>query len=138
MNDASRFWPELTLRLAEFLRALFVPRTFGALKVRLLSLVILGLVLDIGIKFQLAAGALRQWPQFSFELAGPDTTVIVAALVTAVFFVAADLVLHLRRITVDHDLMKLATDPQTDPELRKAIIKAVTLREENREQVRAV
>ena len=136
MNGDSAFWADLVLHLAGFLRGLFVPKTFGALKVRLLTLVVLGLALDVGIKLQLSAGRLPEWPRFTFEIAGPDTAVVIAALVAVSFCVAADLALHLRRLALDRDLVGLAKDPQLDPRLRQAIINAVLIPEHKRQNHR--
>lgn len=120
----------MTDLLLQFVRILF-PRSFIAFKVRLYSLLLLGLVVDFGLRLRLRPLSNNAEPGLSLELSGPDLAVIIVCAITLIFLVLVNWILRIRHQQLRMESIELAKQPGIPNGLKRDVIREV-LRESQR------
>lgn len=101
---------------------LIVPRAFLGLKVRLFTLLVLGLAVDVGLRLRIEFRPTSGLPSVDLQFDASDAVIVASCAVTVVFLVTVDWILYLRRQRLHRDLLALVKDSAVpDPQKAKII-----------------
>ena len=107
------------------------PQNFMAVKVRLFSLLTIGLIVKSAVGIDLSLLRRGGVSSVDLKVAGADLVSVLVVAVTLAFLVMADIVIFIRRRAFDRELLEFAKDPSVSEPLKRDVIHAL-LDERNR------
>jgi hypothetical protein len=116
--------------IIELIARIFFPRSFMALKVRLFTLLIAGLIASFAFNFELRWGQNTNLPTLVLSVPGNDIWTVLIAALTLFFLVLADLFIIVRRQRFDKELLDFTRESNVRNVVKEYVI-AHVLRERN-------
>ena len=118
--------------LLEIILRLLVPRSFIGLKIRLFSLLIVGVIADLGLKISISTSKASSIPIFGFEIPGSSLATVIICSILVVFLVLVDMIIIQRKQRFRERMFTLLTDPNVDESTKAFLIDSLGW--ENRER----
>jgi len=118
------------LDVIELIGRIFFPRSFMALKVRLFTLLIAGLIASFAFSFELRWVQNTSLPTIALSVPGNDVLTVLIAASTLFFLILVDLFIIVRRQRFDKELLDFAREANIRDDVKGHII-SLLLQERN-------